>query len=447
MVHFSAEHLDILKAHGLKKREILASDTLLLGLIHDVHGRGQGFLEIARPSSLTKEILAYAKSVRGKFEHVVVLGIGGSALGVTALMQALKPLSWNHIPSKKRGGPQLHVLDNIDPELIADLDSILDYPKTLFVVISKSGTTPETVAQYLYYKKKMKKAVKAGAFKKHFVMVTDLEKGFSPKGDSCWSLREEARREEFVNFPIPNNVGGRFSVLTAVGLLPAALIGIDIVKLLKGASKGADSFLTVKAVDNSAYQLARTQYLLQQRYGVTSTVMMAYSSALYSVADWYRQLLAESIGKAVNRDGKMVHAGLTPIKALGVTDQHSQAQLYNEGPYDKFILFLETETFRSKIAIPKVGANERPFSFLSGVSFADLMHTEQRATQEALTHYDRPTANIVLDRISEESLGELFVMLEGSIAFLGEMYSIDAYNQPGVELGKVLTKKMLLGSH
>lgn len=438
MLGLSLKHLHTLKIHGLKQKEILSSGLLLREYLQDIQRRRQGFLDVAQPSDVTKDILKYAKKVRGSFEHVVVLGIGGSALGVTALMQALRPLSWNQIFGKKRGGPQLHILDNIDPELIADLDSILDYPKTLFVVISKSGTTPETVAQYLYYKKKMKKAIKGASFAKHFVMVTDLEKGF---------LREEARREGFVNFPIPDNVGGRFSVLTAVGLLPAALVGIDILKLLKGASRGADAFLSTKTEDNSAYQLARTQYLLQLRYGVTTTVMMAYSSALYSVADWYRQLLAESIGKAVNREGNTVYTGLTPIKALGVTDQHSQVQLYNEGPYDKLILFLETKTFRSHVSIPKVGTNEQAFSFLSGVSFADLMHTEQKATQEALTQYDRPTANISLDRISEESLGELFVMLEGSIAFLGEMYGIDAYNQPGVELGKVLTKKMLLGSH
>lgn len=438
MVSLSLTHLHALKTHGLKQKDILSSGLLLRGCLHDIQRRGQGFLDLVHPSDVTKDILSYAKKVRGSFEHIVVLGIGGSALGVTALMQALKPLSWNQIPASKRGGPQLHVLDNVDPELIANLDSILNYSKTLFVVISKSGTTPETVAQYLYYKKKMKKAVTGTSLKKHFVMITDLEKGF---------LREEARREEFVNFPIPDNVGGRFSVLTAVGLLPAALIGIDISKLLKGAGKGADRFLMTEATDNFAYQLAHAQYLLQQRYGVTTTVMMAYSSALYSVADWYRQLLAESIGKAVNREGKDVHTGLTPIKALGVTDQHSQVQLYNEGPYDKLILFLETKSFRSKVAIPSTGANERSFAFLSGVSFATLMHTEQLATQEALTAYDRPTANISLDRISEESLGELFVMLEGSVAFLGEMYGIDAYNQPGVELGKVLTKKMLLGSH
>ena len=438
MVSLSLKHLHTLKAHGLKQKEILSSGLLLRGYLQDIQRRRQGFLDVAHPSDVTKDILKYTKKVRGLFEHVVVLGIGGSALGVTALMQALRPLSWNQISSKKRGGPQLHVLDNVDPELIADLDSILDYPKTLFVVISRSGTTPETVAQYLYYKKKMKKAVTETSLKKHFVMVTDLEKGF---------LREEALREGFANFPIPDNVGGRFSVLTAVGLLPAALVGIDIVKLLKGASRGADRFLTTEVADNSAYQLAHVQYLLQQQYGVTTTVMMAYSSALYSVADWYRQLLAESIGKAVNREGKTVHTGLTPIKALGVTDQHSQVQLYNEGPCDKLILFLEIKTFRSTVSIPKVSASEQEFSFLSGVSFADLMHTEQKATQEALTRYDRPTANISLDHISEESLGELFVMLEGSIAFLGEMYGIDAYNQPGVELGKILTKKMLLDSH
>lgn len=420
-----------LETPGLKRKDILSSSRVVKKYLSDIHSRKQGFLELAESSGpVVKDILSYAKRVDGKFEHVVVLGIGGSALGVTALTDAIKPHSFG-----VRGVPELHVLDNIDPELIADLDRALPLRKTLFVVISKSGATPETVAQYIYYKERMKKAVGKTSFHEHFVVVTDALRGY---------LREEVSAQGYASFPIPENVGGRFSVLSAVGLLPAALLGIDIVKLLKGARKGVDLFLSSDAGVNQSYQLARTQYLLQQRCGVDITVMMAYASALYSVADWYRQLLAESIGKALDSHGKVVHTGLTPIKALGPTDQHSQIQLYNEGPNDKFILFLTSKAFRTKVAIPRVDADANEFSFLSGRSFGDLMQAEQRATQMALSRYGRATGNLLLERISEETLGELFVMLEGSIAFLGEMYSIDAYNQPGVELGKVLTKKMML---
>lgn len=419
-----------LETPGVSRKDLTSSPQILKKYLTDIQSRNQGFLDLAESSDdLVKEILSYAWHVDGKFQHIVVLGIGGSALGVTALMNALKPHSFHNRL------PQIHVLDNVDPELIAGLDRILPLPKTLFVVISKSGATPETIAQYLYYSEKMKKAVHGKSFREHFVIVTDANKGY---------LREEVSAQGYKSFPIPQNVGGRFSVLSAVGLLPAALVGIDIVKLLKGARKGVQNFLSSDAGLNQAYQLARTQYLLQQRRDTDITVMMAYASALYSVADWYRQLLAESIGKAEDRNGKTVHTGLTPIKALGVTDQHSQIQLYNEGPNDKFILFLSSKKFRSKVSIPRVDASAKDFSFLSGRTFADLMQAEQHATQMALSRYGRATGGIVLEKISEESLGELFVMLEGSIAFLGEMYDIDAYNQPGVELGKMLTKKMML---
>lgn len=440
MISLSLNSLFSLKSHGLKKSDIfpsgVAADTILARNIALVESRGQGFLDLVDDDALVRSIMTYAKKVRGKFEHIVVLGIGGSALGVTAVMQVLKPLNWNQIPSKKRKGPQLHVVDNIDPEFMASIDQSLDYPKTLFVVISKSGATPETVAQYLFFKKQLK--AKAGKrWQEQIVIITDIVKGF---------LREEVLREKFVSFPIPDNVGGRFSVLSAVGLVPAALIGVDIGKLLKGAKRGAKQFHEKKIDSNLSYQFARAQYELQQKRGVVMTVMMPYSNALYSIADWYRQLLAESTGKSETRNGKKVSIGLTPIKALGVTDQHSQVQLYNEGPFDKLIVFLETKSFRAKVQIPKTSANEKSFEFLSGLGFGELIHAEQRATQGALTEYDRPTANIILDKIDEEHIGELFVILEGSVAFLGEMYEIDAFNQPGVELAKVLTKKMLLNT-
>ena len=175
------------------------------------------------------------------------------------------------------------------------------------------------------------------------------------------------------------------------------------------------------------------------------TVMMPYASALSSLADWYRQLLAESIGKAVTRDGKKVNVGLTPIKALGVTDQHSQVQLYNEGPRDKFTMFIEVESlFGKNLTIPSAKIASPEMAYLKGVTFQELMSVEKRATERALHEYGRPTATISISKITEESLGELFMLLEGSIAFLGEYYNIDAYDQPGVELAKVYTKKMLL---
>jgi glucose-6-phosphate isomerase len=266
----------------------------------------------------------------------------------------------------------------------------------------------------------------------HFIFITDPKRGY---------LRGVALRDGIITLDIPENVGGRFSVLSAAGLLPAALVGVDVKKLFRGARRAVQYFFETNSKKNMAFQLARVQFLLQQKRGVTITVMMPYSHALTGVSEWYAQLLAESIGKSHTRSGEIVHAGITPVSAIGVTDQHSQVQLYNEGPFDKFVLFLETRRSRSDISVPKI--SEKSFDFLSGVPFGDLMRVEKRATESAFVRFDRPCGSVILERIDEEHLGELLVMLEGSVAFLGEMYGVNTYDQPGVELGKTLTKKIL----
>jgi glucose-6-phosphate isomerase len=177
--------------------------------------------------------------------------------------------------------------------------------------------------------------------------------------------------------------------------------------------------------------------------GKVMTVMFPYSQKLIRLADWYRQLLAESIGKRVNNQGEVVHVGLTPINALGVTDQHSQSQLYNEGPNDKFFVFIEVQNHQTEVDIPNLYPGEKTVSFLNKVSFAKLLHIEKKATEQSLTKNDRPNITLSIDQINERTLGELFMLLEGSIAFLGEFYNINAFDQPGVELSKKLTKELL----
>jgi len=170
---------------------------------------------------------------------------------------------------------------------------------------------------------------------------------------------------------------------------------------------------------------------------------MPYAQKLYSFADWYCQLLAESIGKKLNNDKKEIFVGLTPVKSLGVTDQHSQLQLYNEGPFDKLIIFLEVENFGQEITIPNVYPEKKEFQFLKNISFKKLLQTEKKATEQALTKNNRPNITIKIPELNEENLGSLFMLFEASIAFLGEFFNINAFDQPGVELGKILTKEML----
>lgn len=397
----------LLEVGSLEFSKLKNESEKIPGFLENFKKRDQGFVDITKVRAHVLAAKKMAEKFQG-FEDIVILGIGGSALGITCLMDALKGPFWNN-----HGKPRLFVLDNLD--LVEEVEKVVDLDKTLFIVISKSGSTPETMAQYFYFREKVSR--------ENFVFITD------PVSNE---LRKIGEYESIPVLDIPLNVGGRFSVLTSVGLFPAALLGIDIEELLEGAEEMAGAFTSKDFNLNFPFQLAATQYLLEWEHGVHMTVMMPYSSRLYSLADWYAQLLAESIGK----DGK----GLTPVKALGATDQHSQLQLYNEGPRDKLIVFVEVEDEES----PKIPAikNEK-LGYLSGISFNHLLNVEKIATERALSEYKKPTLTIKIPKINERELGKLFMLFEGSIAFLGEYYRIDAFNQPGVELGKKLTKEIL----
>lgn len=393
-----------------------------------INQKNQGFHTIVDDTKTIEDILQFANSVKGRYTGIVVLGIGGSALGTLCLKQSLTPLYKDC--SNNNTKTNLYVLDNIDPNLLQETLEVINLKKTLFIVVSKSGKTPETMAQYSYFRHKTDSADLPA--NKHFVFITDKKKGL---------LRKISNEESIPSFVIPDNVGGRFSVLTSVGLLPAALIDIDIKKLVDGAKIMRDNFYSEDIQKNLPFRIAALQYLLNKQ-GKSITVMMPYAQKLVRFADWYRQLLAESIGKEKNNEGETVNVGITPVKALGVTDQHSQSQLYNEGPNDKFFIFIKVKDFGINIDIP-VKNDDPEMNYLHGVSFTELMHTEQEGTQESLVQNNRPIVTLTIDSINEERLGELFMLFEGATAFLGEFFSINAFNQPGVELSKKITKKLL----
>ncbi|MFC1748502.1 glucose-6-phosphate isomerase [Pseudomonadota bacterium] len=382
-----------------------------------IHARKQGFYEVIEDEKVVEDIEKFASDSKGKYKNIVVLGIGGSSLGTICLQQSLKHLYVN----ERSTSPKLHVLDNIDPTLIAEIQDVIEFSSTLFIVVTKSGGTPETISQYLYFRKRIEDNGLSPT--DHFLFITDPKKGL---------LRKIASEEEITSFEVPPNVGGRFSILTPVGLLPAALIGIDIRKLLEGARSMKDSFLSNDTETNLPFILAAMQHSLGQD-GKIMNVMIPYSQKLIRFADWYRQLLAESIGK----DG----IGLTPINALGATDQHSQSQLYNEGPNDKFFIFLKVEDFGTDIKIPS--PEEESISYLKGVSFNKLIHTEMEGTIGSLNENKRPNITLTVDKVNAQSLGELLMLFMSATAFLGELYGINAFDQPGVELSKNLTKELL----
>jgi glucose-6-phosphate isomerase len=389
-----------------------------------------GFPRLADDTMTVRAIRQFADEARGGIEDVVVVGIGGSALGAYALDVAMRG---PHPLQTGAGGraprPRLVVLDNVDPGVVAAAMERLDPKRTLVCVIAKSGSTAETMATFLIVHKWMRAALGKKA-RARIVAVTDAKKG---------DLLQIARKEQYPTFFVPANVGGRFSVFTPVGLLPAALLGLDLKKLMRGVADATEVSWQPKLDDNPAMQSAMVHHALDTRRGKSIEVVFPYSSYLWGAAFWYRQLWAESLGKRVNRAGEVVEAGQTPVAALGVTDQHSQLQLYAEGPPDKMITFWEVEKPRVDLKIPRDFGEYESTGYLGGKTLGALLRAERVATEAALTRAQRPNCRWTLPRVDEYTLGAFFQLLEFQTAFAGELYGVDAFDQPGVELGKKMT--------
>ena len=375
----------------------------------------------------------FASMVEGRFENILVLGIGGSALGGIAVTEALLKPYWNLLtPEQRNNQPRIFFLDNIDPDTISSLLSILDLKNTLVNVITKSGSTAETMSQYMIVKDLLEKEL-GDDYRKNIVVTTDKNIGI---------LKQLADQEGYKTFIIPDDVGGRFSVFSAVGLLPLALVGIDIDEITNGIK---DMDLALKNLDiheNIAAQNALIHYLMDTKKGKNLSVMMPYSSRLKYISDWYVQLWAESLGKEYDKNGNKVNIGPTPIKALGVTDQHSQIQLYNEGPNNKVINFIRVKEFDTTLEIPKI-FEYTGIGYLGGKTINDLMNAEADSTRVALADYQRPTVTITIPKINGYYIAQLLYMLEIQTAIAGELYNIDTFDQPGVEQAKNYTYALM----
>ena len=389
-----------------------------------------GFVDLPRDAALLDQVAAFARPARGKYDDVVILGIGGSALGPIALRSALRPSGWNMLDAKARDNyPRLHVLDNVDPETIAALLARLRLPRTLFIVTSKSGGTAETMAQFLIVHDRL--VAEKLDVTKQMVFVTDPKQG---------ALRPLAERLKVPALDIPGNIGGRFSVLTPVGTLPAALIGIDVRSLLSGAGEMAKRCEAAELSKNPAGVYAILQVLADTQLNKRIAVFMPYSDPLRDFAAWFVQLWAESLGKK-RPDGASV--GSTPLAALGATDQHAQVQLFMEGPADKTVTFVAVEQRATDLKIPSGFPDVKELGYLAGHSLGELIDIEQRATAGALARRGRPNMTIHLDRVDPAHVGQLMMLLEIATAYAGQLYGIDAFNQPGVELGKQFAYALL----
>jgi len=424
-----ADTMIIGEEHGLNISQVfneysdkIAEIIKSLNQRKDKQGEGLQWMNLGYNEETVWYVKEFASMVEGRFENVVVLGIGGSTLGGLAVTEALLKPYWNFLtPEQRNNLPRIFFLDNIDPDTINGLLDVLDLKKTLVNVITKSGDTAETMSQYMVLKNLMEKEL-GDDYRKNIVVTTDKKMGI---------LRQLADQEGYKIFYVPDDVGGRFSVFSSVGLVPLALVGLNVDSIMNGVK---DMDLELKNTDihqNKAAQAALIQYLMNKK-GKNISVLMPYSSRLKYVPDWYIQLLSESLGKAYDRNGEEVHSGITPIKAVGATDQHSQLQLYNEGPNNKLITFIRVKEFDTTLEIPKI-FEYTGIGYLGGKTVNDLINAEADSTKVSLSDYKRPTVTITIDKIDEYHIAQLLYMLEVQTAITGELYNIDTFNQPSVE--------------
>jgi glucose-6-phosphate isomerase len=375
-----------------------------------------GFTELTD----THEYIAISEKIVNslpiEIDTLLVLGIGGSALGTSMVLNAL--------PDKIN--KKVIVLDNVDSSTIDKVAKEINIEKTAINVVSKSGGTVEPVSLFKFFFKIFENKLGFEKAVKHCILTTDSKKGV---------LRLLANKFNFKTLPIPSNVGGRFSILTPVSLFPLAFAGIDIKQIVEGAKNFKKENL------KQAVSGAITDYLMWKQQK-TIKVLFPYSDKLVTFGHWYLQLFAESLGKKYNKEGKEVRTGQTAVIAKGVTDQHSQLQLYMEGPANKYIAFFSVKE-NKKVIIPDTFNNIEGFKLTSNKTFNQLMNAEMEGTMQALKEEGIPVLRYRLEKIDEKTLGELIYLFEMQTAITGYFLNINPFNQPGVEAGKIIAKKIL----
>ncbi len=422
--------------HGIMQSQLEKLLSELKEGIRQLRSRPQlkvkedAYRQLPYDSKTAEKVKELAAKFRADCDDLVVLGIGGSALGNIALQTALNPFLYN-LDGHQRKGPRLFVLDNVDP---VQFGSFLDYvserlDKTIFNVISKSGRTAETASQFLTVRKLLIDRLGEDALRKRIVATTDSQKE---------TLRKIADDFGLQSLEVPGALGGRFSVLSAVGLFSAAMCGIDIDLLLAGARDMDDRISGEDFTKNPAAVNAAINYYFYNQ-GKRISVMMPYSSALYGLADWYRQLWAESLGKSKDLSEAEVHIGPTPVKAVGATDQHSQVQLYREGPNDKLFTFLEVEDFAQCVEIGPSPQTADELAFLAGKDMGMLLSSEKKATEYALLSDNRPCLSVIFPQVNAYTVGQFIYLYEVTTTFTGALFGINPFDQPAVELGKEAT--------
>jgi glucose-6-phosphate isomerase len=414
---------DAIGADGLARGEVEALGERAAEIARGLAARRAAgelpVFDLPQQTETVREIGALARQVREEVDALVVLGIGGSALGSRAILEALAD-----------GTKRVEVADNVDPWSFGQLLDSLDLTRTAFNVVSKSGETAATMAQFLVVRDRLLRALGAIDYQPRVIITTDAEHG---------SLRQIVNDEGFRALVVPGGVSGRFSVLTAAGLFPAAVAGVRVEDLLAGAAWMDSRLRSERLWENPAHLLAALLYLAETKRRKNVVVMMPYSDRLRAFARWFAQLWAESLAKSSDLEGNPTHSGQTPQPAVGATDQHSQLQLYLDGPPDKVVLFIRIEDHGREIEVPNAYGDLEGVGYLSGKGLGALLNMEQRATELALQKHGRMALTLSLPQLNAFTLGQLFFFFESATVFAGGLHRVNSWDQPAAEEGRRLT--------
>ncbi|NRA36510.1 MAG: hypothetical protein HRU15_00075 [Planctomycetes bacterium] len=415
--------------HGLTDAEM---ETLIVKIpkhhenIAELHSnRESGFFDL--PEQDLSQIHKLIKTHQNSWDNLVVIGIGGASYGPQSLVGALAPEHRNVLDAKKRVGPKLFYIDNADPYSIESTLEAIQAKKTLFLLISKSGTTAEAVALYLWLQNFLKENIGKTAISKQLIISTNTNS--SP-------LAELANNEKCEIIAQPHNIGNRFSVLGPSSLFVAGLCGIDIDAVLAGAKSMRERCWHGDARKNPAYMHSLIHYLLTRKRRKTIHATMGFSNRLAGSIQWYNHLLAVSLGKMLNKKGKAVHVGPSPTSCIGPNGLHGQMQLYAEGPFDKVVTFITVKDHGSSIEIPASPSDLEPIAYIGGNKIEDIIDHSYYTAAQTITAAGRPNMTIILDAIDPQSIGGLYYMLQLSTVMSAELYGIDAFDQPGVDANK-----------
>ena len=415
--HLYGKRGSLLQRDELEPRSV----DLFEAFTQELQGNTYPISLVLDEESLT-QTRSLAQELRSSFDNVLVIGIGGSTLGLRAIVESLFPVGLD--------SPRVFVVENIDPALTAKLSTELDFSRTVVVYISKSGATPEPAANFLVFLDALRRQ---GADDSRIVICSSKDAG---------GAKRLVERLGCFCLEIPGPLPGRYSVLSCVGMFPAELLGCDAREFVSGARAVHNAIVSQKPAENPCYVLGATIHAYSKR-GRNIHYLWSYADRLREFNRWFTQLWAESLGKERNLRGDSVRVGMTPCTALGATDQHSVLQLLRGGPPDKLAGFITVDRWETDVEVPDLLKDLDEYGYFGGSTLATQLGVEQRTTEYSLYAAGTPCYRMTLRDVSPRTLGALFYFWQALVVYMAKLDSIDPFDQPGVESGKEMTYALM----